>query len=329
MIELIPMEITSPLTVGQHDHIYYEEATSLVYIPRQLLTTATFDVIENDVLVQAIKASSLVGISTDGLLVNLPDNSTANLLVITSPPPPPVGTPYTITWFGDHDWLNTGSHFTTTTTIPIANNTKLFANTVEVRPTDIIRGDMYLSKAGLTGVEVLFANNTGSRLVDLIGEAYLRATATEIATAQQQIYFVDRYHNVPSMTPEIGHNAFIHVTNCQSDESVAGSGSALYVWFYETERLVKLLEFADMDIHRHWDDILAGPNNMLVADILPADEFDSMVAVMHEHHPYSIPAMAAMQTTDSGNLVVNGKELANGLLVDPGYENWEWNPIQH
>ena len=329
MKQLTPMEITSPLSVGQHDHVYYEEATSLVYIPRQLLTATEFVVIENDVLVEAIKNASLIGISTDGLAVELPDNTTAGLLVLTSPPPPPTGDPFTITWFGDHDWLNTGSHIATTTSIPVANNNLQFMNTVDERPIDIIPTDGYLQKHGLNGVQVMFANNTGSDLVDLIGEAYLRAKTTELATAHQQLYFVDRYHNVLAVAQGIGHNAFIHVTDCLSDATVTGSGSALYVWFYETEALVKLVEFDDMDIHRNWDDIIAGPNNQLVADILPPEEFDSMVDLMHTHHPYSIGAIAALDTTVDDNLIVNGNELADGFPIDAGFENWEWNPVVH
>lgn len=327
MIELKLKELFAPLSLGQHDTVYYEDATSLVYIPRQILNGTTMGVLENDVLVEALKAATLIGISTDGLTVELPDNETAGLLVLTSEPP--VGTgDYTITWFGDYDWLNTGSMIVSDTDIPIANNSDFFMNTVDFKPTELIPADGYISKLGMDNCEVHFANNTATLLSDLIATAYCQARTMEKADSHEQVFFIDRFHSVPALTSTLKQNAFIHVIDCLSDPDVE-DGPALYVWLYESESLVKIVEFNDLDKRRHWDDILRGPNNMLIADILPASEFDSMVDLIHQHHPYSIETLETIGSNVAGNLTYNDNELAEGFVVDPGYENWDWLGLVH
>ena len=325
MKQLEVVEITGTLGSGHHDKIYVNVADSLVYIPRQILTTTEFMVVENSVFLEVLRAASLVAISTEGLGVSLPDNSTANLVVITSDVPPDTGD-YVLSWFSDHDWLNVGSHTVTGTGIPVINNDLLFVNTVLDRPAadDVIPSDMYLQQGVGANVIVSFANNTGTVLSDLIAKAYLQAQTDILATEHNQLFWVDRYHNVSTLTNQLTHNAFIHVTDCLADTSVS-TGAALYVWNVDTTTLTKLVEFDDMDRDYHWDDILQGPNNGLVADMLPAVEFDSMVDLRHAHHWFSIPAMASLGVNpDNGNLTSGGNELGVGIPVDPGYENWAW-----
>ena len=60
-----------------------------------------------------------------------------------------------------------------------------------------------------------------------------------------------------------------------------------------------------------------------------------MVSKMHQHHHWSVDALLGMSVSDNGNLVYAGPgpagcncttsaELANGIAVDPGFENWVW-----